>query len=438
MRFYYDDKNVFVNEKGIMTFLTEKEFKKQSETKMDKNISNYHVDSYKKFLNLVEQETLSKTEKTYYNMISGNTLLLGVKEMEDETMIKAWYEFENDELKNLMLTILGVKENEGKALIGTFSNHFNYIVSMRILDLIFTNTDVLQRGEEPFKKFQIKAKSGKIRDIVAPHDEIKVVLRELNTFLQNIYDKTNIDFQVAYKRGKSIKNNADIHKENEFVFNIDLKDFYPSCKRELVKRYIGFFFKNSPNSEALENMFLDIILIDNGLFIGSPISGTLANAIVSKPAKYLKNITKNFGMKFSVYADDMTFSSDRFITEEFIINIFNTAFTKYSLDSYFKINEKKSKGMSKQRRRITGVSINNDNQSAVSRQFYRNIRAKVHKLSIGDTSINAQKLRGQLAFASMVDETGKIFRLLEKFKTTVDQYHLVSTDKYKKLEEQYA
>ena len=185
-------------------------------------------------------------------------------------------------------------------------------------------------------------------------------------------------------------------------------------------------------------MFLDAILINDGLFIGSPISGTLANAIISKPAKYLKNITKQFGMGFSVYADDMTFSSDRFITEEFVMGMFNAAFTRYSLDSYFKINEKKSKGMSNQRRKVTGVSINDNDQVAVARPFYRNIRVKIHKLSLGDTSINQQKLRGQIAFASMVDETGKIAKLLEKFEPTVKQYHLVSDDKMKELKERYA
>lgn len=437
MRFYYDNKLAFVDKAGKMNFRTTKDFaKKQKE--FVKNIQQFHVDSYKKFLDLVERETQSKTEKIYYNMISENHLLLGVKEMDDEVYIKAYYEFENSALKELMLKILDVEEGKnGKALVATYSNHFNYIVSMRILDLLFTHTDVVQKGEKPFEQFKLKAKSGKLRDIIAPHDEIKAVLRELNVFLQNIYDKTNIDFQVAYKRGKSIKDNAAIHKDKEFIFNIDLKDFYPSCKRHLVKKYTGFFFKNAHNAEVIEKMFLDSILINNGLFIGSPISGTLANAIISKPAKYLKNITKNFNMMFSVYADDMTFSSDRFISEEFIINIFNNAFTKYNLDSSFKINAKKSKGMSKQRRRITGVSINDSDQLAVSRQYYRNIRVKVHKLSHGDITVNQQKLRGQIAFACMVDDTGKMFKYLSKFKDTVLKYHLVSEDKYSEMETEY-
>ena len=86
-------------------------------------------------------------EKKYYNMISGDYLLLGVEETEDDIQTKAFYKFENQAIKDLYLKILGIQDNEGKVIIGTFSNHFNYIVSMRILDLLFVETDIKQRGE---------------------------------------------------------------------------------------------------------------------------------------------------------------------------------------------------------------------------------------------------------------------------------------------------
>ena len=95
----------------------------------------------------------------------------------------------------------------------------------------------------------------------APNDEIKVPLQHLNHLLQSVYDKRNIDFQVAYKKGKSVYDNAKIHEGNKYVFNIDLKDFYPSCKRDLVRKYISFLFNGALNKSELIETFLDIILI---------------------------------------------------------------------------------------------------------------------------------------------------------------------------------
>jgi hypothetical protein len=149
----------------------------------------------------------------------------------------------------------------------------------------------------------------------------------------------------------------------------------------------------------------------------------------------MKNIARGFGMEFSVYADDMTFSSDRFISRKLVEGAFNVAFAKYNLDSYFKLNEKKFHGMSNNRRRVTGVTINHDDQPTVARGFYRDLRVKIHKLSLGETTgINIQKLRGRIAFASMVDESGKIYRLLKKFDKTVAQFSLASDEKIAELE----
>ena len=432
MRFHYNNKTAVVLEDGKVVFQERKT--KLTEEKLNANYNKFLVNSHKELLDKIDEETSSKTEKFFYCMLSEGHLFLAVSEMGSEVVAKAMYKAENKEFLELIERIIGVKEGDGKVIIGNIQNNFNFLAPKTILRVIFAAANIRSRGEKLFHKFKLKSKNGKVRDIIAPHEEIKEALQRLNGVFQYIFDKTNEDFQVAYKKGKSIVDNAEIHKSNKFVFNVDLKDFYPSCKRELVQKYIHFFFKNSPNGEVVENEFLDIILHDGGLFIGSPISGTLANAIISKPVRYIKNIAKGFGMEFSVYADDMTFSSDRFISQKLVENVFNLAFTKYNLDSYFKLNAKKSHGMSKDKRRITGVSINNADEATVARGYYRDLRVKIHKLSIGETNdINVQKLRGKLAFALMVDESKKIQRLLGKFLPTVKAHRLVSPEKIKEL-----
>jgi hypothetical protein len=435
MRFTYENKLYLILQDGSVSIVDNDSSTTFNEDKHLENLNNFSVSSYKELLKIIRNETKSLTEKAYLCFTNGNYFLLLTKEVTGEFTAKAFYEMESPEIKSLLKRLLVVDDNNGKLIVSNIHNNFTFIAPYHILKLMFVNAELKSNGEESFHKFKLKSKNGKIRDIIAPHKNIKEILKDLNVILQKVYDKKNADFQVAYKKGKNIKDNANIHINNQYVYNVDLKDFYPSCKRELVEKYVAFFFKNIPNKNVVIDEFMSIILDNNALFIGSPISGTLANVIISRPVKYIKNITKNFGMEFSVYADDMSFSSSRFISGEFVSNIFNLAFSKYGLDSYFKLNEKKSHGMSKNRRRITGVSVNSENQTTISRNFYRNLRVKIHKLSIGDTSINLQKLRGQLAFASMVDNSGKIFRILEKFYDVTAKFKLVSDEKYIELKE---
>ena len=186
------------------------------------------------------------------------------------------------------------------------------------------------------------------------------------------------------------------------------------------------FFENTRYPKEYTDMFLDAILLNNALFVGSPISGCLANRIIAKPVAYIYSICKKYDISFSVYADDMTFSSDKYLTKGFVYSVFNTAFQEYELDSYFKLNYKKSIGASNHKRKITGVVINGDDQLTMPRKFYRSLRTAIHKLSLGDTSINVNEVRGRIAYALMVDDSGKMFNYLLKFQETVKDYRLCS------------
>ena len=177
------------------------------------------------------------------------------------------------------------------------------------------------------------------------------------------------------------------------------------------------------------------MLKDDALFIGSPISGTLANVILSNPIAYMNNICKKYNIKFSDYADDISFSSDKPIAKGFVINILNLALSKYSLNEYFILNEKKCIGFSGCNRKVTGVAINEDNKITVPRQYYRNLRTEIDHLSKGDPAINVQTLRGKIAYATMLDESGKMYNYLNKYLSTIKQYNLCSDKKLQELKE---
>ena len=351
------------------------------------------------------------------------------------------YIAENDKMAEFLNSLLRLdKEPSDVDCYGTVietgpMKNYAFLLSHEILDVIWTSTYLNSINEEVFTTFKKTSKNGKVREITAPHEEIKRALKNLNSILQKTYDKRNSNFQLAYKKGKSVKDNATIHKEKKYVYNIDLKDFYPSCKKELVKKYTDYLFSNCYNRKFIEEKFFETILKDDALFIGSPISGTLANVILSNPIAYMNNICKKYNIKFSDYADDISFSSDKPIAKGFVINILNLALSKYSLNEYFILNEKKCVGFSGCNRKVTGVAINEDNKITVPRQYYRNLRTEIDHLSKGDPAINVQTLRGKIAYATMLDESGKMYNYLNKYLSTIKQYNLCSDKKLQELKE---
>lgn len=396
----------------------------------------YLITDYRDMLSKFYADRRLRISKLYENFIVGDYLVVIRTVLRTQSRLFLVYKFENDAIKNVMITLLGNRSHI--KTVSSKMNHYNWIATTEAIEVMFAAAMLDNDGVIKFEKHQKRKKNGKVRIYYAPNEAIKKPLQKLNTVLQRAYDKKNADFQVAYKKGKSVYDNAVIHKDKKYVFNIDLKDFYPSCKRDIVRKYLTFLFRSTPLRDNAIDAFLDIITIDDGLFIGNPISGCLANTVLNGPVLYMRNMCKQHDMGFSVYADDMSFSSDRFISEKYVKEMFAEAFTVYGLDGYFHLNEEKSIGYTGCNRKVTGVSINNDNKVTVSRKYYRTLRTMIDHLAKGDLAVgNIRKLQGKLAYATMIDDSGKIYRYLMKFEPTVRKYKLCSDEKLNAMKERF-
>lgn len=407
-----------------------------------KNLENYlnriqTSNNYKEFIEFLRKEASYRINSFYYFFLNEDEFyIFRGGHFEIELLFR--YKPEYPGLLEYLKKILVLSDTKKYTIVSTNSrNRYSIIAPWQVVDVLLTKEYIKCIGEESFHSFRLKSKNGKIRDIVAPHEKIKASLRELNALLQKVYDRRNAKVQVAYKKGKSVVSGAKPHKQDKYVFNLDIHDFYPSCKKELVKHYVDFLFSYSMNRAFIEEDFLDTITIDGGLFIGSPISGTLANAIISNPVSFMNNICEKYGMTVTVYADDISFSSSKRISKKFAEGIFTAAFEKYGLAQYFKINEKKSIGFSGCHRKITGVSINENNVLTVPTRYFRQLRTEIEHLANSKSNVNIEKLRGKIAYATMLDESGKVYRYLKKFSETVKAYSLCSEEKLKAMEERF-
>ena len=84
-----------------------------------------------------------------------------------------------------------------------------------------------------YQQFKIKKKTGGFRQITAPRNQsFMMLLQATNEILSAMYVPS--DYAMGFTEGRSVVNNANVHKGQNYVFNIDLKDFFPSIEQPRV------------------------------------------------------------------------------------------------------------------------------------------------------------------------------------------------------------
>ena len=235
-----------------------------------------------------------------------------------------------------------------------------------------------------YKDFTIPKKSGGVRKISAPIGSLKSILRYLNVIFQAMYEPT--EAAMGFVPGRSIADNAAMHVGRNYVFNTDLKDFFPSIHQARIWRIL----QNKPFSLNVELASviagLCCMLDPNGtvdksgkiigvLPQGSPCSPILTNIVCRNLDRKLLGLAKRFNLRYTRYADDITFSSDYNVFQEG--SEFMKEFTRIIAEQRFKINDSKTRlQKSGQRQEVTGLVVNK--KVNVAREYYRDLRSLLY------------------------------------------------------------
>jgi retron-type reverse transcriptase len=217
-----------------------------------------------------------------------------------------------------------------------------------------------------YRTFTIKKKSGGDRTINAPVKGLKSILTAFNYILQSMYDPHHT--ATGFVLNKSIVDNASMHINSNYVYNIDLKDFFHSFDRNRVK--MGFMyepFNLNGSKEKEEVAFILAGLCTHPFMVngeiktvlpqGSPTSPTITNILCKKLDRRLNGLAKRFGARYSRYADDITFSSAHNIYSD--NDFINELKRIIEIDQLLKINPEKTRlqkaGFHQE---VTGLKVN--------------------------------------------------------------------------------
>lgn len=227
-----------------------------------------------------------------------------------------------------------------------------------------------------YSSFSIPKKTGGTRTIHAPKRGLKAIQRCLNVVFQNIYNPHEAAY--GFVPSRSIVDNARLHEGSHYVYNIDLKDFFPSIDQARIwgrLKFPPFNLNESQNRQVLANIIAAICCHqmevercnkDSGeltlvkryvLPQGAPTSPTITNIICERLDFHLNRLAKSNGLKYSRYADDITFSSSHNVYQA--DGVFVAKLRKIITEQGFRINEKKTR-LQKQgyRQEVTGIIVN--------------------------------------------------------------------------------
>lgn len=242
---------------------------------------------------------------------------------------------------------------------------------------------------------------GKERHLVEATGRLKVVQRRI---LDRIFIRIP-PFEGAYGaiKGRSIKENAQVHAKSQYYLKLDIRDFYPSIHRKKV--YL-FFNEEQQCSPDVAKLLTELTTRKHFLPLGTSTSPMLADLIVRKVDKRIQSMAKKVGLKYTRYVDDITISGD-FSPEKF-----QPLVTKILKQSGFEVKKQKIiiYGPDDQERIVTGAAIMNGRVTA-PQSFVQKLEAILleaiywsRKGSIEQAFETKEHYRGQIGYVLWLDK----------------------------------
>lgn len=261
-----------------------------------------------------------------------------------------------------------------------------------------------------YKTYLIPKRTGGFRQISQPSAELKKYQNFIKT---KIFSKLKIHKAVySYREQKNIHKMALEHKGAKFLLRIDFTDFFPSIQDKHLRHYFSNDKELTMNDITLINL---LVFKANKLTIGAPSSPIISNFILYDLDEFLYTKSKELGIKYTRYADDLYFSTSEHTVLEKILPILRT-FLKESFFIKLLINNKKTISTSKkQSQRITGLTLTTDNNITVGRKKKRYIKSLIFKYINKTIELDDEKyLKGYLSYLYSIEPT-YIKNLEEKY-----------------------
>ncbi len=250
----------------------------------------------------------------------------------------------------------------------------------------------------------------------------------------------------AFVRGRGIKSNAWVHAGKFVIVKADLADFYPSIPFKRIRSvfygmgynteislWLARLCTNSspydlPGPDGKKDSFWPYSFFYSGRHLpqGAPTSPALANLSAWGLDVRLTGLARKFGMAYTRYADDLTFSGGEECMQKRSMNVFVRYLRGIVRNERFRWKSRKFKIFRRGNRQlVTGLTVNQ--KPNIPKQDYLRLRALLFNcVRQGAASQNRERhadfrahLSGKVAYVRYIHpERGeKLQKLFDAVKT---------------------
>ncbi len=223
-----------------------------------------------------------------------------------------------------------------------------------------------------YRIFKIPKRNGSERIIEAPEKLLKRIQLWIQTNVLSCFEVS--PYSTAFTPHRNIRNNALFHVNQKIILNCDVRNFFPSLKSALVFD----FFRQAGYASDVSMMLTRLCTLYGHLPQGAPTSPLLSNLLLLAVDEALSEWAGLHGLRYSRYADDVTFSGEIDAALQFeIIGKIKQELSTLGL----KLNTAKTKRYHHgQRQLVTGLVVNT--QVGVAREKIRELRTWFHFLEL--------------------------------------------------------
>lgn len=231
-----------------------------------------------------------------------------------------------------------------------------------------------------YTEITIPKRNGKGHRIVFEPDRGLAIIQKgfSRNFEHYIRDRVYEDYPHGSAHGfnsrTSIKTNALVHCGAKKILRIDIRSFFRSISRERVEE----MFRDARVDASIIPILSGLVTISDFLPEGLPTSPLISNLVSLPLDRELYELASNMGLRYTRYADDITFSSAE--SSNYLPDL-------EKLDELLKsygheiASEKTRHSIPGQAHFVTGLNVQLNDRPTVPKKFKRRLRQELYYAS---------------------------------------------------------
>ncbi|UWQ55957.1 reverse transcriptase family protein [Leisingera caerulea] len=179
-----------------------------------------------------------------------------------------------------------------------------------VADLVREKRDDLERlGTPRFKEHFLVRRTitsgGKERQLVYPVGRLRAAHERLRFHFSKIVQRS---YLMSPRKGKAQRDNAAAHISAAQYLTLDLKQFYPSTSRSMIRKSLVDQFGMHPDVAGL---IAHVGTADDRACFGSPLTPVLASLVHRPMFDAIADLCIAHDLSFTVWVDDLTISGSK-------------------------------------------------------------------------------------------------------------------------------